>query len=82
MEDGGGGCSSPPHAAVLLIKGRAAALPLLISTARADAGNAANAAGTLLGMATMLAGVILATDEGERERANARRLSRERRGVV
>jgi len=63
----GGCCSSPPHAAVLLRAGRA----FLRSSARADAGNAATAAGTLLGMATMLAGVILATDRGK-ERANAR----------
>ena len=42
----------------------------LRSPARADTGIAATAAGTLLGMATMLAGVILATDRGN-ERANA-----------
>jgi len=61
----GGCCSSPPHAAVL-----SAVRAFLRSPARAD--DAGNAAGTLLGMATMLAGVILATDRGK-ERANARR---------
>ena len=50
-----------------LSTGRAA---FLRSLARADTGIAATAAGTLLGMATMLAGVILATDRGN-QRANA-----------
>ena len=50
-----------------LSAGRAA---FLRSPERADTGIAAIAAGTLLGMATMLAGVILSTDRGN-ERANA-----------